>query len=152
MFYGYKSKAYFNEVVGHAIFTKRFLSKLPKQIGQFCPIFFEVCPNLPHSTPLKLLALTQKLSQNTSYLPLGRMSNWFTRSWRFLLNSSIFAIQNLGNDGAFHPTWLHAWQQWLMAMWVWSFCGNCKPVDNSRWLRKDKFGMVSEIGNTQKNA
>ena len=73
MFYGYKSKAYFNEIVGHAIFTKRCLDYVSKnvekhwlkQIAQanraVLPDVFRSVPNLPHSTPLKLLALTQKL-------------------------------------------------------------------------------------------
>jgi len=32
------------------------------------------------------------------------------------------------------------------------FFFNCKPVDSSRWPRKDKFDMVSEICNLQRNA
>ena len=34
----------------------------------------------------------------------------------------------------------------------WSFCCTCKPVDSSRWPRKYKFGMLSEICNQQQNA
>jgi len=34
----------------------------------------------------------------------------------------------------------------------WSFCCSCKPAGYSRWPRKDKYVMVSDICNRQKNA
>ena len=46
---------------------------------------------------------------------------------------------------AFAPIWLHAWQQWLMGLWFWSFCCNYKSVDSPRRQRKDNFDMVSKI-------
>ena len=57
-----------------------------------------------------------------------------------------------GMTTPFTPTWLRVRKQSLMAVWFWSFCCNCKPVDNSHTGPEDKFGMVSEIRNRQKNA
>ena len=57
------------------------------------------------------------------------MNNWsFTRSSEILFNGSIFAVQSLAGTVPFVPTWVRAWQQWLMAVWFWSFCCKCKPV------------------------
>jgi len=39
-----------------------------------------------------------------------------TRSWQFLLNGSIFPVQNLRGLRRLSPRWLCAWQQWLMAI------------------------------------
>jgi len=47
------------------------------------------------------IALTQK--QNTSYLQLGGLNNWFYEAIKILLNIWIFAVQNWGNDGTFRP-------------------------------------------------
>jgi len=67
-----------------------------KRIGEFCRAmvlfqklaqkywevfseFFKSCPNLP---PLRTpIALTQKLWQNTSYLQLSGLNNWFYSTW-----------------------------------------------------------------------
>ena len=60
-------------------------------------------------------ALTQKLRQNINYQQLGGMTGC-TRSWQVLLNGSIFAVQNSRGSRRLSPRWLHAWQQWLMAI------------------------------------
>ena len=54
----------------------------------------------------------------------------FTRSWQFLHNASIFAVQNFGERRSFSSHLATRLQiQWMMAVWFWSFCCNCKPVD-----------------------
>jgi len=60
--------------------------------------------------------------------------------------------KNGGMTAPFAPTWRRVRQQLVMTVWFWTFCCNCKPVDKSRWPRKDKFGVVSEVCNRQKNA
>jgi len=61
------------------------------------------------------------------------------------------------NDGAFYPhlaTRLAAVTDGYVGLiLLWQLqARRVYGVDNSRWLRKDKFGMVSEICNRQKNA
>jgi len=49
------------------------------------------------------IALTQKLWQNSSYLQLSGLNNWFYVIITFLLNTWICAVQNWWNDVAFYP-------------------------------------------------
>ena len=86
--------------------------------------------------------LMQKPLKNTSYLQLGGMNELFSQRFNICtLQSKVLRLS---------PFWLLARQQWLMVPWFWSFCCNCKPVDSSRRLREDKFGMVRELQPTAK--
>ena len=102
-----------------------------------------------HLNKLWYSAITQKLWQSTSFVQLGRMNNWLYAIMTIFAHGSKFAVQNLRDDCAIRPNWLRAWPQWLMAVWFWSFCCNCKPVDSPCRSRKGKFGMVSKICNRQ---
>ena len=74
---------------------------LLKNIGKLFLNFFKSCPNLP---PLRTpIALTQKLWQNSSYLQLSGLNNWFYMVITILLNTWICAVQNWWNDGAVYP-------------------------------------------------
>ena len=132
---------------------------LLKQLAQtYREIYPENVLNLAVSwpTPRTPIALKQKRWENTSYLQLGEMNNWFCSTFAQYLNvegnlcSTFEFLQSKIGEWrrlSLAHTWLRTWQQWLMAMWFWSFHCNCKTVDNSRWPRKDKYGMVSEICN-----
>ena len=76
-------------------------------------------------------ALKQKLWQNTRYLQLCGMNDWLY--FDFLAKLALRGNENICstvqylqakiyNATTFVPTWLHAWQQWLMAVWFWFFC------------------------------
>jgi len=92
-------------------------------------------------------ALTQKLRQNINYQQLGGMTGC-TRSWQVLLNGSIFAVQNSRGSRRLSPRWLHAWQQWLMAI-----CrgvtrgGHNSPVAESPWRRQITAGAAEKSKN-----
>ena len=95
-------------------FARIFAPLWGKQIGKFCRAmvllatcpsidqfflkFFVSCPNLP---PLRTpIALTQKLCQNTSFLQLGGLIDWFyVVITIFAQHLNIFSPK-LGNDGA----------------------------------------------------
>jgi len=95
-------------------------------------------------------ALTQRPPQNTNYI--YSLVEWLigcTRSWQFLFNGSIFAVQNLGGVRRLSPLLVtHLTTVTDNHMFLsWSFCCKCKPIDSLRRSRKDKFGMVGEICN-----
>ena len=109
----------------------------------------KACFNKPWDWPLTL-----KLRQNTSYLQLGEMNNRIYAVMKIFAQRFNICSPKFGcTTPPFASNWLHAWQQWLLvAGWFSLFCCNWKLIDSSRWSRKDKFGMVNEIGNRQQNA
>jgi len=77
------------------------------------------------------------------------MNNWLYAVMTIFAKPFNICSPKFGGNCTFRPTWL---QQWLMTMWFWFFCCNCKPIDSSGWPRKDILGMVSEICNRQQKA
>jgi len=76
-------------------------NKLAQKYREVLPEFFNfvlISPLL--RTPIDL---TQKLWQNTSYLQLSGLNNWFYVVITIFLSTWIFAVQNWWNDGAFYP-------------------------------------------------
>jgi len=94
------------------------------------------------------------LTQKVWYYSLVEWIIGCTRSWQFLLNGSIFAVQNLrGGTAPFVPLVMRLVTVTDGCVVLsWSFVGTCKPVDSSRRPRKDKFDVVREICNRQQNA
>ena len=52
--------------------------------------------------------------------------------------------------GPLVPTWLRVRQQWLMAVWFWSFCCNCKLVDNSAGHEKTNLAWLAKSASDRK--
>ena len=93
--------------------------------------FLKSCPNLPPlPTPI---ALTQKLWQNTSYLQIGGLINWFYVVIKFFSQHLNICSPKLGEWLRLlpQPGYTSGNSYW----WFWSFCCNWKPVGNSRWPR-----------------
>jgi len=92
--------------------------KLAHKYRQVFPEFCKSCPDLPPIfTPI---ALTQELWQNTSYLQVSGLNNWFyVVITIFAQHLSICRIQSKidGMTAPFGPTWRRVRQQLLMAVW-----------------------------------
>ena len=129
--------------------TMVLFQKLTQQIGKFFLNFFNLARIVPLlRTPI---ALTQKLLQNTYYLQLSGWNNWFDVVITIFAQHEHLQSKIGEMTLSFAPTWRRVRQQLLMGLWFWTFCCNCKPVDNSLWPWKDKFGMISETCNRQKS-
>jgi len=93
--------------------------------------------------------------QNISYLHASGMTYWFYAVMTVFASMFNICSPNFGDDGAFlPPSSLHLatrlWQQRLMAMWFWSSCCNCKPVDKSRWPRKAYLAWLEKSATESK--
>jgi len=87
--------------IGEFCRAKVLFLKLGHKYREVFPDFFKSCPNLP---PLRTpVALTQKLWQNTSYLQLSGLNNWFYAVITIFAQHLNMCSPKLWNDGAFYP-------------------------------------------------
>jgi len=78
------------------------------------------------------IALTQKLWQNTSYLQLGGLINWFYVVITIFAQHLNICSPKLGNDGAFAPAWLHVRQQLVMILILLLQLETCRQLTQAR--------------------
>jgi len=68
----------------------------------------------------------------------------FARTWQFLLNGFIFAVQDLGDDGAFRPYLSTRLETLTDGYVVLNFCYNCKRADNSPGYEKTSLAWLAK--------